>query len=795
MNKTRVLPIGNMREDSAGSIGAIVSIADSDSPDTSQSDIYLPGTPGTEANGGLLPFDIANSQDKMQQRVDMINLIKGPPLKKPIVAFGKDALTARSDMQTSRSHSDSNYNLKTLRENKKSRWQRFKEKAKRFFTSLVFLIALMVFLAMAGGVFVSVFTQTQLALAIMIRLLLSNLYNTNAVMANALRYSFLQYNMSVQSGTGISLSPIEIANRSFSRMQHVISWEKGTSFVIDENCKVLGYYNAVQDKLIESNGEYDCYQYPDPSVAILAHALVDKFGNITNVPPGGPPLQAGILGAPTAFFASYSKVDIEYGPTPQVWVIAMTFPFLPGVLTYEPKIFTGVNVGIGMYGAGFLILTILISHVVTSRPANVLVSKQKRIVDVSRRHEPNNMFHRDFYTPCERSNPDTVPQLTNNNKLMRSVLGKKGKKLPKIAKDVASRGEYDQAGATPRGRGWFARFVDKMDSALVPSEYVEMHECVDNTARLLQNLARFLPVNLITTMMKESGELQRGMQYKNVTIHFTDIEGSTGIAEKLRDTPELEQKLKNEFVSELSNVAEKCYGTVDKWIGDCIMTIFGAPANIPGHYVWAVHASFMQDLRLKTLNENWKRFNIPHVRIRHGFATGEAFVGIMGGEDREQFTATGHIPNMASRYEGLNKAFGTYRLCDHDMYMQIKDFFLCRLLDKATVAGIKTSEGVRVYEILGYLRGPKDVEIKKIMGDYIFCTEGQKQAAKQYSSAVETYLQGDFSKAHQEFSNYRRMYYDTTNQDSALDMMLERCAKFFRDPPPAGWDGSTAYDK
>ena len=165
-------------------------------------------------------------------------------------------------------------------------------------------------------------------------------------------------------------------------------------------------------------------------------------------------------------------------------------------------------------------------------------------------------------------------------------------------------------------------------------------------------LTRFIPPSLIDSLIKKGNfDLLKDVRMQSVTILFSDICQFTQISEDLG--PKQIARILNLYFEEMTNVIFGFNGTIDKFIGDAIMVIFGAPIEV-GQEEQARKASAcalaMQE-RLADLNERWKSEGLPALRMRIGIHQGPAIVGMFGGKQRSEYTAMGPTVNMASRIE------------------------------------------------------------------------------------------------------------------------------------------------
>ncbi|MBN8219496.1 MAG: HAMP domain-containing protein [Spirochaetes bacterium] len=200
-----------------------------------------------------------------------------------------------------------------------------------------------------------------------------------------------------------------------------------------------------------------------------------------------------------------------------------------------------------------------------------------------------------------------------------------------------------------------------------------------------------------------SGRLALGGESKEVTIFFSDIRSFTSISEKL--TPLEVVGFLNEYLTLMVGIVRKKGGTVDKFIGDAIMALFGAPLSTPNDPVNAVETALMMREGLKKYNVGRGSRAKPIIKIGMGINTGPVLAGQIGSEDRLEYTVIGDAVNLASRLEGLNKVFGTDILISETTHALVKDKFHCVPMRKVKVKGKQSEQ--KVFAVLGFAGDPK----------------------------------------------------------------------------------------
>ncbi len=189
------------------------------------------------------------------------------------------------------------------------------------------------------------------------------------------------------------------------------------------------------------------------------------------------------------------------------------------------------------------------------------------------------------------------------------------------------------------------------NQAAVAITNAKLFDDVRREERLRTSLQRYLSPNLVDEMVQKSGvTFSLGGEKRKVSILFCDIRGFTSLTE--REPVEVVVTLLNEYFSAMSDVIFANHGTLDKFIGDAIMAIYGAPLDLPDNAFQCVKTAIEMREKLVFLNEKWKSGNRPQIQVGFGINTGEAIVGNIGSERRMEYTAIGDMVNVASRIEG-----------------------------------------------------------------------------------------------------------------------------------------------
>jgi adenylate cyclase len=194
-----------------------------------------------------------------------------------------------------------------------------------------------------------------------------------------------------------------------------------------------------------------------------------------------------------------------------------------------------------------------------------------------------------------------------------------------------------------------------------------------------------------------AGKVALGGESLEVTILFTDIRSFTTISEKMH--PQRLVALLNEYFTEMVGIVMQEEGVVDKYIGDAIMAVFGAPVPKKEDPANAVRAAVRMRRALVELNGRLKARGLPSLHTGIGIHTGEVVAGNIGSEKRMEYTVIGDAVNLASRLETSTKELGVNVLISEDTYARTKDVIEVRPVREITVKGRKAP--VMAYEVLG----------------------------------------------------------------------------------------------
>lgn len=214
-----------------------------------------------------------------------------------------------------------------------------------------------------------------------------------------------------------------------------------------------------------------------------------------------------------------------------------------------------------------------------------------------------------------------------------------------------------------------------------------------NKRQIIRAFAQYISPDLVRRLSNDPSQLKLGGERRTLSVLFSDVRGFTTIAETLKDDPEQLTGLINRLLTPLSDVVMDHGGTIDKYMGDCIMAFWNAPLDDPDHALHAVRASLAMQAAISRLNSQLEREaairgDKPHVlKMGVGINTGECIVGNMGSTRRFDYSCLGDSVNLASRLEGASKNYGVALLLGEETARLVADTYTVVELDRIIVKG------------------------------------------------------------------------------------------------------------
>jgi class 3 adenylate cyclase len=285
----------------------------------------------------------------------------------------------------------------------------------------------------------------------------------------------------------------------------------------------------------------------------------------------------------------------------------------------------------------------------------------------------------------------------------------------------------------------------------------------DKDKRLLRKtFSLYLAPALVEKMMASSKLPALGGETREVTVFFSDVAGFSAFSEKL--DPKALVELMNEYLSGMTDIIEAHGGYVDKYIGDAIVAVFGAPVDDPQHALSAVRAALKCREKLEELNRTSPAFRGFKLGQRIGLNSGQVLVGNIGSRRRFNYTVMGDTVNLASRLEGANKYFASSIMASEMTVTRVGAAITWRELDAIRVKGRATP--AKIFEPLAEA-GAETAE--------------QKARAAAYGEGLARWRARDFAGAAESFGR-------VAAADPPSALFLERAQKFAKDPPGPDWE-------
>ncbi|MDH4048584.1 MAG: adenylate/guanylate cyclase domain-containing protein [Gammaproteobacteria bacterium] len=285
-----------------------------------------------------------------------------------------------------------------------------------------------------------------------------------------------------------------------------------------------------------------------------------------------------------------------------------------------------------------------------------------------------------------------------------------------------------------------------------------------NKRHLSRIFGQYIPPSLVQEMDASGQDASLEGESRNMSVLFSDVRGFTTLSEKL-DARELTQ-LMNEFLTPMTAVIHEHRGTIDKYMGDCVMAFWGAPLADEEHARHAVLAGIGMIRAVRNLEEDFARKGWPPISVGVGVSSGIMNVGNMGSQFRIAYTVMGDTVNLGSRLEGLTKQYGVDIIVSEATARLLPDFAF-RELDLVRVKGKK--EPVAIYEPFG-------------LGADL--PAGDRQKIDQFAQAVAAFRKKDWETARRLLEKLKQR-----TDELLYNVYLDRIERFRLEPPPRDWDG------
>ena len=287
---------------------------------------------------------------------------------------------------------------------------------------------------------------------------------------------------------------------------------------------------------------------------------------------------------------------------------------------------------------------------------------------------------------------------------------------------------------------------------------------------LAQLFGTYVPPELVDEMVKDPDAYGMDASTRELTVMFCDMRGFTQISETMPPT-EL-QALLNTVFSRLTRIIRGHRGTIDKYMGDCVMAFWGAPVDTPDHARLSVQTALEMAEEIRLINREREASGLAAIGVGVGLNTGDMCVGDMGSDVRRSYTVVGDAVNLGSRLEGLSRLYGVDTVASESTRRQAPGFVwqeldLVRVKGKAQTVAIHTPLCAREH-----MSAELDDELRE------------------WQRALKAWRTQDWDACDVHLLNLQRL-----NAKKVLyRLYAERVVSMRRSPPAPGWDGSTTFD-
>ena len=331
--------------------------------------------------------------------------------------------------------------------------------------------------------------------------------------------------------------------------------------------------------------------------------------------------------------------------------------------------------------------------------------------------------------------------------------------------------------------GWFAYtnariLIDPVYPAVVvvlvymSSSLINFLNSENQRRQIRSAFGQYLSPALVEQLAEEPDRLRLGGETREMTLLFCDIRGFTAISEAHRDDPQGLTALINRILTPLTSEILERNGTIDKYMGDCIMAFWNAPLDDAEHAHHACEAGLAMIAALERVNEERKAENPDAfmVGVGVGLNSGECVVGNMGSDQRFDYSVLGDAVNLAARLEGQSKNYGALIVVGETTQAAVADAFAFLELDLIAVKG--KSEAVRIFALMGDAQKAGDPEFTALR--------------EAHERMLTAYRAGDWDGAQAALNTCL----DRPDAIQELyDLYADRILQYSFDPPPPGWDG------
>mmetsp|Transcript_71964 Transcript_71964/g.166600 ORF Transcript_71964/g.166600 Transcript_71964/m.166600 type:complete len:1042 (+) Transcript_71964:150-3275(+) len=308
------------------------------------------------------------------------------------------------------------------------------------------------------------------------------------------------------------------------------------------------------------------------------------------------------------------------------------------------------------------------------------------------------------------------------------------------------------------------------------AEIRQIQRIFDNMKKAIKSWGKYVPWPVVQLLLQAGVDAKPGVEEREVTLFFSDIASFTSIVESI--PPEDSLLLLSRYFNDMSKVIDDHGGIVIEFIGDAILSVYGAPLKNSDHATAAVRSTLRMLSALGRINEWSAGHGLPEVHIRCGVHTGQVLVGNMGFHSRMKYGVVGENANIPGRLEELNKHYSTEMLISGATYSRLDpEAFIVRPIDYVYLRHAQ-SQSEPIYQVMA--RASKTGKVHRL-----------KIPATQHTEAMQCYKSRDFAKAAAMFAQVNESMQEITGveSDTPSVLLMKRCKAYMENPPPPKWDG------
>lgn len=312
---------------------------------------------------------------------------------------------------------------------------------------------------------------------------------------------------------------------------------------------------------------------------------------------------------------------------------------------------------------------------------------------------------------------------------------------------------------------WFNRMVEDLEMAYNQVKQYAYKSVLAKTSeeKIRHIFQKYVPGEIIDEVLKTKGASLMVGKKQTTTVLFSDIRSFTTISERL-SAEELVASL-NMYFNIMVGIIIEHKGIIDKFIGDAIMSIFGAPVLHEDDPLQAVITAIEMLRSLDGFNKRQTKMGRPEFRIGIGLNTGEVVVGNIGSTQKLDYTCIGDAVNLASRLEGLTKMYGVSIIISESTFSEAQSGINAREIDAVRVKG--KLKPVKIYE------------------PYLDITEKREEGYKTFNEGIDLYRRKKFEEALRLFNRVNTVL----EGDMPCSLYADRCNELIQNPPGEDWDG------